>query len=315
MEKLVNDQEILLLSGPLKETIWGSSYFKNELKITDNDSIGEMWSCSGYSSFSSIILNGLYKGKTLDEVFKNNKELFANLSGDKFPILIKLIATNDKLSIQVHPDDEYALKNENSLGKFECWLILRKEEGAKLILGNKANSKEEIKEYINNNHFENLINEVNVNVGDVYVVNPGTIHGIGKGIILLEIQQSSDITYRFYDYNRLGLDGLPRELHIKKALDVVSVGNYKEKVININNSDSNSVANNKYFNSIYLDINGEYEFNNDNEFEIVTSLMDKLIINDNYEVSYGKSFIITSKAKKVIFKGNGKLIITKVNKG
>ena len=315
MEKLVNHQEILLLSGPLKETIWGSNYFKNELKITDNDSIGEMWSCSGYSSFSSIILNGLYKGKTLDEVFKNNKELFANLSGDKFPILIKLIATNDKLSIQVHPDDEYALKNENSLGKFECWLILRKEEGAKLILGNKAKNKEEIKEYINNNHFEDLINEVDVNVGDVYVVNPGTIHGIGKGIILLEIQQSSDITYRFYDYNRLGLDGLPRELHINKALDVVSVGNYKEKVININSSDSNLVANNKYFNSIYLDINGEYEFNNDNEFEIVTSLMDKLIINDNYEVKYGESFIITSKAKKVILKGFGKIIITKANKG
>ena len=315
MEKLVNDQEILLLSGPFKETIWGSNYFKNELKITDNDSIGEMWSCSGYSSFSSIILNGLYKGKTLDEVFKNNKELFANLSGDKFPILIKLIATSDKLSIQVHPDDEYALKNENSLGKFECWLILRKEEGAKLILGNKAKNKEEIKEYINNNHFEDLINEVDVNVGDVYVVNPGTIHGIGKGIILLEIQQSSDITYRFYDYNRFGLDGLPRELHINKALDVVSVGNYKEKVININSSDSNLVANNKYFNSIYLDINGEYEFNNDNEFEIVTSLMDKLIINDNCEVKYGESFIITSKAKKVILKGFGKIIITKANKG
>ena len=121
--------EVLFLTYGLKERIWGGDYFKKVMKVTESEEpIGELWSCSGHKAFESVILNGTYKGKTLREVFKEHRELFKNSSLDEFPILIKLIAARDKLSVQVHPSDEYALKNEGQYGKTEGWLILDKKE-------------------------------------------------------------------------------------------------------------------------------------------------------------------------------------------
>lgn len=310
-----NKNDVLLLTGPLKETIWGSNYFNNELHLTSNNSIGEMWSCSGYDGFSSIIKNGEFKGKTLNEVYQTHKELFNDLNDDKFPILVKIISTSDKLSIQVHPDDEYALRNENSVGKTECWLVLDKKDNSKLILGNNASNKEELISMVNNNQFDELINEVDVEIGDFYVVNPGTIHGIGKDLLILEIQQSSDITYRFYDYNRIDKNGNLRELHIKKALEVTKNGKYQERAINVNNDNIKQLIKNKYFIVEQNEINDDLLLKTNNEFMIVTSLCKELSINKKYNISYGESFIITSDANKVLFEGKGKIIITKVNRG
>lgn len=308
------DEEILILTGPLKETIWGSNFFNEKLHLTNQNNIGEMWSCSGYDNFSSIIKNGIFKGNKLSDVYKNHKDLFTLNSSETFPILIKLISTNDKLSIQVHPGDDYAKKYENSLGKSECWLILDKGKESKLILGNNATSKENLKEFVEHNQYDKLINEVDINIGDVYPVNPGTIHGIGKDILLLEIQQSSDVTYRFYDYNRLGIDGKPRELHVKKAMDVTVPGKYNEKIVNIYKDNVKEIVKNKYFYSYYENINGIFNYyKEDNEFSIITSLCDKLEINNKYVINYGESFIVTNKAKKVLLKGEGKIIISKAN--
>ena len=233
---LNNEKEILTLTSPLKETIWGSDFFDKKLHLTNNDSIGEMWSCSGYNGFSSIVKDGYFKGKSLSEVYSENKYLFNNIKDDNFPLLVKIISTSDKLSIQVHPDDNYAQKVENyPTGKSECWLILDKSDDSRLILGNNAKSKKELVDMVNNDQYDKLINEIKVDVGDLYKVNPGTIHGIGKDLLILEIQQSCDITYRFYDYNRVDKSGHKRELHVKKALDVCNIGPYNEDVVNINN--------------------------------------------------------------------------------
>ena len=307
--------EILTLTSPLKETLWGSDYFHNTLHLTNNDSIGEMWSCSGYDTFSSIIKNGPFKNKSLDDVYKNNKDLFNNIKDINFPLLVKLISTKDKLSIQVHPDDKYAQEIEHyPSGKSECWLILNKSENSRLILGNNAKDKNDLINLVKNNQYDKLINEIKINIGDLYIVNPGTIHGIGKDLLILEIQQSCDITYRFYDYNRLDKNGNTRELHINKALDVVSIGKYNNEVININNYNKDKILENKYFILYKKDIKNEEIINTNNKFLIYTNLCkEKLVVNDKYEISYGESFISTSLASKVKLNGFGKVIISSVN--
>ena len=313
---LSNDnKEILTLTSPLKETIWGSDFFDKKLHLTDNDSIGEMWSCSGYNGFSSIVKDGYFKGKSLSEVYSENKYLFNNIKDENFPLLVKIISTSDKLSIQVHPDDNYAQKVENyPTGKSECWLILDKSDDSRLILGNNAKSKKELVDMVNNDQYDKLINEIKVNVGDLYKVNPGTIHGIGKDLLILEIQQSCDITYRFYDYNRLDKSGHKRELHVKKALDVCNIGPYNEDVININNISNNKILENNYFILYKESIKNEKDINTNNKFLIFTSLCkNNLLVNDKYNISYGESFISTSLCSKVNLKGCGDIIISSVN--
>ena len=214
---------ILLLSAPLKEVIWGGNYFKDVLNVTTSDEkIGEMWSCSAHKNGQSIIKNGCFKGKTLEYVYKNHKELFDNSSLDEFPILVKLIATTDKLSVQVHPNDEYALKYENQYGKTEGWLILDENENSEIVIGHNAKNKEELIEYINNDDYDGLLRKKVVKTGEFYPIPSGTIHALGANIVLLEIQQSSDVTYRFYDYHRKDAMGNERPLHINKAVEVTA---------------------------------------------------------------------------------------------
>lgn len=300
---------ILFLDAPLKETIWGSSYFKDELKITDNNSIGEMWSCSGFKNCSSKIKYGGFAGILLKDLYKTHKYLFGNLSYDEFPILIKIIATSDKLSVQVHPDDEYA-KQFNQYGKTECRLILNKNENSKLTLGCNAKNKDELIKMVNESQYEQLLEESDIEIGDFIKVNPGVIHAIGKDIVLLEIQQSSDITYRFYDYNRLDKNGQTRPLHVNQAIDVANCSRYNEKICNINKENIEVLRSNSYFDIYNYDVKEEKTLVTNNKCMIVTSLAEKLIINDQTEVKFGDSFIITTEAKQINIKGNGKLIVT-----
>lgn len=300
---------ILFLDAPLKETIWGSSYFKDTLKITDNNSIGEMWSCSGFKNSSSRVKYGGFAGILLEDLYKTHKYLFGNLPYNEFPILIKIIATNDKLSVQVHPDDEYA-KQFNQFGKTECWLILDKKDESRLVLGCNAQDKDELTKMVKESRFAELLNEITIEKGDFYKVNPGVIHAIGKDIVLLEIQQSSDITYRFYDYNRLDKDGNSRPLHIDQAIDVTNCSKYNEKICNINKEKIEILWSNKYFDIYNYDVDGEKELHTNNECIIVTSLSEELLINDEYKVKFGESFIITTDATITKIKGKGKFIIT-----
>ncbi|QGU95808.1 mannose-6-phosphate isomerase [Clostridium bovifaecis] len=201
------------------EKVWGG---RNLEKFRDNlpeGNIGESWDVACHLNGTSVVLNGDYKGTRLDDLIKlqGEKLIGTKIYEDKFPLLIKLIDASDKLSIQVHPNDEY-LRIEGEFGKTEVWYILDANEESKLILGTKSiYTKEEMKAAIENGTLEEHINEISVKKGQVYFVKSGLIHAIGRGIVIAEIQQNSDTTYRVYDYNR------GRELHVNKALDVIDL--------------------------------------------------------------------------------------------
>ncbi|AIO18625.1 Putative mannose-6-phosphate isomerase YvyI [Candidatus Izimaplasma bacterium HR1] len=207
----------------VQKEVWGGHKIKDNFGYIDApDRCGEAWGISAHKTFSSVIANTSFKGMTLRELFNNNKELFGNYEGEEFPILVKIIDARDNLSIQVHPNDDYA-KQFKSLGKEECWYVLDTNEYTEIIIGHKAKTKEELHKAIDQDRIEDLVNAFPIKKGDFFYINAGTLHAICKGTTLLEVQQSSDITYRVYDYNRLQDDGTLREIHKGKAKDVITV--------------------------------------------------------------------------------------------
>lgn len=303
-------EDILFLSAPIKEKIWGSNYFKDVLKITDSEElIGEMWSCSAHKEGESVITNGTFKGQKLSEVFKNRKELFANSTLNQFPLLIKLISTSDKLSVQVHPDDKYALENENQYGKTEGWIILDADEESSIVIGHNAKNKEELINYINNDDYGSLLKTIKVHKGEFYPIPAKTIHALGKNILILEVQQSSDITYRFYDYHRKDKNGKERELHVQKAIENTSFEPYFYQIQNVFNHDSFLIWENEYFSIYTYQIQNEFEYVNDDDYHIVTIMDGQFLIN-GHNLSLGDSFIITSQCKRLKLIGNGNIIIS-----
>jgi len=218
-------REPIFLTPVFKERIWGGSKLRTEFGYDiESDLTGECWAVSAHPNGQSTVSNGLYKGKTLGQLWDVNKEVFGNLEGEVFPLLTKILDANKNLSIQVHPDDTYANKYENGeLGKTECWYVIDCEENAEIIFGHTAQTKEELKEMIEQGQWEHLLKKVKVKPGDFFYVPSGTIHALCTGVLILETQQSSDTTYRVYDYDRMDQNGEKRELHINKSLDVTTV--------------------------------------------------------------------------------------------
>ncbi len=218
--------EILKLKPVFKDYIWGGTRLKSDFGFeSDLDKLAEGWMLSCHKDGKNIIENGEYKGKTLDEVIeeKGKEKVVGTRSLDfpYFPVLIKLIDAKDNLSIQVHPDNDYAQRVEGEFGKTEIWYVLDATDNAQLIYGFKNKiSSEEFVDAIKNNTLTDVLNSVKVKKGDLLFIEAGTVHAIGKGTLVAEIQQNSNTTYRVYDYGRLGADGKPRELHIDKAVDV-----------------------------------------------------------------------------------------------
>lgn len=215
---------IIKLRPAFKDYLWGGTRLRDEYGFDSSlDKLAEGWMLSCHKDGENIIENGEFKGKTLSEALKLHPE-FLGTHGKRFeyfPILIKLIDAKDDLSVQVHPDNEYAMRVEKEYGKTECWYILDCDEGAELIYGfNREISSDEFRQRIKDNTFLDTVNKVKVQKGDLFFIESGTLHAIGKGIFLAEIQQNSNSTYRVYDYGRLGADGKPRPLHIQKAIDV-----------------------------------------------------------------------------------------------
>ncbi|MCE9501478.1 MAG: class I mannose-6-phosphate isomerase [Leptospira sp.] len=221
-------QKILKFKPIYKEKIWGGSKLKTKLnRPVSSDRIGESWEISDYGNDLSIIENGIFAGKTLREAYTSHrKDILGEVFGqeESFPLLIKIIDAKEKLSVQVHPDDKYASeKDPESSGKKEAWLILESDPGADIVCGfSKDVQKEEYRNLILQNNAEEVLQKIRIKSGDAFLLNPGTIHAIGAGALILEIQQSSDSTYRVYDYGRPGDDGKPRQLHLEKALDVIN---------------------------------------------------------------------------------------------
>lgn len=213
-----------LLRPPIKDYIWGGTKLRDDFgKKSGAERLAESWELSCHKDGLSVISGGEYDGVTLADFLAAHPEAMGTSCKDDrdLPVLIKLIDAKDDLSVQVHPNNDYALTHEGELGKTEMWYIVDCEPGAELIYGFREKiSREEFRRGIEDNTLLGLVNRVNVKKGDVFFIKSGTLHAIGKGILIAEIQQNSNTTYRVYDYGRLGADGKPRELHIEKALDV-----------------------------------------------------------------------------------------------
>lgn len=207
-----------------KDYLWGGTKLREVYgKPCDFDKVAESWELSTHPAGESRVDGGEYNGLTLSQYFQQVPQALGKNAAafESFPVLIKLIDAKDPLSIQVHPSDEYALRVEGEYGKTEMWVIVDCEPGAFLYFGvNRLVSKEEFRQRIEDNTVLEVLNKVEVHPGDVFFIQAGTIHAIGAGILICEIQQNSNCTYRVYDYDRRGADGRPRELHIEKALDV-----------------------------------------------------------------------------------------------
>lgn len=219
--------EMFKLIPSVADYIWGGRRLIEEYDIkTDKDPAAEAWVLSCHSAGPSTVEDGEFKGQTLEQVWENHKEI-CGTNGNKFeffPILIKFIDAKNNLSIQVHPDNDYAMRVEGEYGKTEAWYILDCDEGAELILGfNREVSVEEFKKAAQSEEMLNIVNKVKVKKGDLFFIESGTLHAICKGILLAEVQQNSNTTYRVYDYGRVGADGKPRALHIDKAADVTKL--------------------------------------------------------------------------------------------
>ncbi|MBR6093671.1 MAG: class I mannose-6-phosphate isomerase [Lachnospiraceae bacterium] len=222
-----NKTEYPFLLKPVgKDYLWGGNRLNDDFsKNLPVSPLAETWECSTHEAGICKVGSGEFSGKSLKEVLAAYPEMLgrhANEKGD-LPILVKLIDAKEDLSLQVHPDDEYAAVFENgSLGKTEMWYVLYAAPGSEIIYGFKENtSKEEVKKALEEGKIENLIQRVPIQKDQVFFVPPGTVHGVGKGALLAEVQESSDITYRIYDYDRVGKDGKKRPLHIDKALEVM----------------------------------------------------------------------------------------------
>ncbi|ACD52524.1 mannose-6-phosphate isomerase [Clostridium botulinum] len=199
------------------DRIWGGNALKKFRDNIPDGVIGESWDVACHPNGIGEVENGNLKGKKFDEIINKFKEklIGEKIDIEKFPLLIKLITSGDKLSVQVHPNDEYANRVENEFGKTEAWYVIDAEENASLIVGTKDCDKEIFKKAIKDGNLDKYLNKIPVKKGDFFYVQSGLVHAICEGVLIAEIQQSSDITYRVYDYNR------GREIHVEKALDVI----------------------------------------------------------------------------------------------
>lgn len=215
-------KEILFLKPVFKEKVWGGGALAPLYGYPiPSDHTGECWAIAAHPNGDCLVREGRFEGKRLSELWRDHRELFGGLPGDRFPLLIKIIDAREDLSIQVHPDDAYARIHENgSLGKKECWYILDCDPGTTIIIGQKARSREEFEQRMKSGQWKDLLNEIPIHPGDFFQIDPGTVHAIKGGTILLETQQNSDVTYRVYDYDRMD-HGRKRPLHIRQSLDVI----------------------------------------------------------------------------------------------
>lgn len=215
----------------MKNYLWGGRALERLGKVLPEGATAESWEISGHADGLATVADGIYAGLTLPELAKRlGKELIGcelpQAAIENFPLLIKLIDANDKLSVQVHPGDEYAYANENgSLGKTEMWVILDAKPGARIIYGLVPGvTKDKFEEAIAEGNVSSCLMEVPVQKGDAFEIPAGLVHAIGEGLLIAEIQQSSNTTYRVYDYDRIDEKGCKRDLHIRKALEVIDFG-------------------------------------------------------------------------------------------
>jgi len=331
---LIENGRVLKLNPVFKTKIWGGSKMRDMFNYDiPADNTGECWAISAHPEGNCTVAEGPYAGKLLSELWTDERALFGKTEGNVFPLLTKIIDAKTDLSIQVHPDDEYAGKNENgSLGKTECWYVLDAEPGQTIVVGHNAATREELQSMIDEHRWSELIREVPIKKGDFIFIKPGTVHAIKGGTVVLETQQSSDVTYRLYDYDRLE-NGKLRPLHIKQCVDVINVPHPEETgafdgtvvkgvdtvdgVYSENTGWTTALACCNYFSVYKGDLKGEAEALNPVDSFLIVSVTDgEADIYDDADTSIhikaGDHFILTA-GEPVSIKGNASFIISCTN--
>ncbi len=291
----------LFLKPVFKERIWGGTALKSEFGYEiPNEHTGECWAISAHPNGPSIIENGPYAGMPLNDLWREHPELFGNPGAEVFPLLTKILDANMDLSVQVHPDDSYALMNENGeLGKTECWYILDCKEDADMIFGHNARSKEELMAQIHDGKWSELLRRVKIKPGDFFYVPSGTIHALCEGTLVLETQQSSDTTYRVYDYDRRDAEGNLRELHLEKAIEVTTVPHRDtvstSTVQEQENARITTFAESEFFSVYKWDVQGKSAFSFNEQYLLLSVIKGEGTLfhsGDRYELKKGTHLII-----------------------
>lgn len=304
----------------LTENIWGGDQLKKQLnKPATSNKVGESWEISAVEGSVSKVRNGEYANSALTELLKKfPKEVLGtkvhSQFGTSFPLLFKFIDAHQDLSIQVHPSDEVAMKRHNSFGKTEMWYIMHAESYAKITIGFKDISTPElyVKHLENKSLFE-ILNQDSVSEGDVYFLKTGTVHSIGKGILLAEIQQTSDITYRIYDFDRVDDNGNARQLHVAEALDVIDYApaDSKRNYDKITNK-INPVVDCRYFTTNFIKLDSEMDFEQrETSFRVYMCVAGSLeIVADNkiYKYKKGDTLLIPADLRGFSMRGNASLL-------
>lgn len=304
----------------LKERIWGGTKLKEVLNKPISSSItGESWEISTVENDVSVIANGNFKGQNLNEIINNHPkailgEKVYHQFGAQFPLLFKYLDAREDLSIQVHPNDELAKARHNSFGKTEMWYVMQADADARLIVGFKEkSSKEEYKSHLENKSLLSILDTKKVNKGDVFFLNTGTVHAIGAGTLIAEIQQTSDVTYRLYDFDRVDANGNTRELHIDLALDAINYDvvnaerSYSKKV-----NEANEVASCLYFTTNFIPLDGTVTVQmNEDSFKVymcVEGEFELTLQDEKYHFVTGDTVLIPAQMESYQLKGKASIL-------
>lgn len=309
----------LFLKPVFKERIWGGTALKSDFNYNiPNENTGECWAISAHPNGASIIENGPFAGIALNEIWKKQPELFGHPKQEVFPLLTKILDANMDLSVQVHPEDSYAKVNENGdLGKTECWYILDCKEDAHMIFGHNAKTKEELISQIKEGEWSDLLRRVKIKPGDFFYVPSGTIHALCEGTLVLETQQSSDTTYRVYDYDRKDHEGNLRELHLNKAIDVTTVP-HQETEVEFKSEEKENIKINTFVDSEFFtvykwDITGKAYLTYNDQYLLLSVINGngKLIHSgEEYSLSKGSNFIIPVGFGEFVLDGDCEIIVS-----
>ncbi len=304
-------QNFIKFNPILKEKIWGGEKLVSQLnKKSKSNNVGESWEISDVEGDTSIVSNGELAGKSLKELIGNYKESLVGGKvykqfGEKFPLLIKYIDAKEALSIQLHPHDDLAKERHNSFGKTEMWYVMQADEKANLIVGFKKDSdKSEYLEHLEDKSLLEILNVDEVSKGDVYFIPTGRIHAIGAGVMLAEIQQTSDITYRIYDWDRQDSEGNYRELHTEQALDAIDYVAQEKYYTDYDKSvnQSSEIVSCPYFTTNVLPVNGNVTVTNqEDSFKIFMCVDGEVAFSGNGQseiLKYGETLLVPANVKE-----------------
>jgi mannose-6-phosphate isomerase len=310
---MIKSPDFFTFTPVFKEKLWGGRKLEAlGFKLPDGK-IGECWGISAHPHGMSIIDQGKFKGFSLEVIYKKYPHWFNNEKKQRFPLLIKILDAHEDLSIQVHPNDSYALKHDNDYGKHEAWYVLDAKPNTRIQIGHNLTKKEELIDAINKSNWSTLLRYFpNLSRGDVIDIPPGTLHALCSGSLIFEIQQASDVTYRVFDYNRSDKNGEKRELHLSKAIDVINIPSLvkvtKIPKFNIYNKFINLVENN-HFILKYIKVNSKSLVIQSNKYLCGYVIKGSLIIGGKI-ITQNKFFLIPSRIEQRVFRGEFEALIS-----